>query len=41
LPNKIKDEALMPAIEELELELGSRPELVDVGAMVHLVAARP
>jgi hypothetical protein len=41
LPNEVKVDAVMPAIENLELELGDRPELVDVGAVVHLVAARP
>ena len=30
----------MDEIEELELELGDHEELVDVGAVVHLVALR-
>ena len=41
LPNELKTEATLPAIEELEWELGARPELVDVGALVHLIAQRP
>ena len=41
LPNEMKTGATMPAIEELEIELGERTELVDVGALVHLFAIRP
>jgi len=41
LPNEMKTDATMSAIEELESELGERTELVDVGALVHLLAVRP
>lgn len=41
LPNEMKTDVTMPAIEELEIELGERTELVDVGALVHLLAVRP
>lgn len=40
LPNEIKSHENMLVIEELELQLGDRSELIDVGAVVHLVAAR-
>ncbi len=41
LPNGLKTEATLPALEELEYELGDRIELVDAGALIHLVAERP
>ena len=41
LPNELKAIAMLPTIEELEWELGNRIELVDAGALVHLVAERP
>ncbi|MGQ0434498.1 MAG: class I SAM-dependent methyltransferase [Microthrixaceae bacterium] len=41
LPNEIKTDQTMPTIEALEFELGEKPELIDTGAIVHLLAARP
>ena len=41
LPNEAKTDATMPAIEELEIELGERAELVDIGALGLLFAVHP
>lgn len=36
LPNEVKTSDNMGSIEDLELELGERPELIDIAAIVHL-----
>lgn len=40
LPNELKTDHNWAAIEDLELELGERPELIDIGAIVHVLGSR-
>ena len=40
LPNEVKSGSNMQLLMELELELGERPELVDLGAIVHVLGYR-
>lgn len=40
LPNELKTDDNMADLEELELELGERQELVDVAAIVHVLGSR-
>gem|GEM_PF-5893900 len=40
LPNEVKTDHNLAIIEDLELELGERPELVDLAAIVHVLGSR-
>ena len=40
LSDEVKSGSNLAVLEELELELGERPELVDIGAIVHLLGYR-